>query len=256
VRCFIGKKKRNEDYGAITSVDVGGVQYRVILISDGVSTAERGHKASESACKAGRDAILAKLTGGETDLRLCLQAGVEAAQEAVLAVPCVGEEDECGQDKSSPAATFIAGIVSGAMVEIVNVGDCRAYLLAKNGGAKLLTKDDSWINRAVDSGEMTLSAAMKHKRSHEITRWLGPARGPLEASYWQVDVSNGKMLIFCSDGFWNYAHPRQDEPPANLLEQVLSLPKDSSAPVLANQLVDFANDAGGHDNITVAVLKL
>jgi serine/threonine protein phosphatase PrpC len=59
-------------------------------------------------------------------------------------------------------------------------------------------------------------------------------------------------LLVCSDGLWNYA---------SAVAEMVTLMKDLSAsagtdPVpLAGALVDWANAAGGHDNITAALAR-
>jgi serine/threonine protein phosphatase PrpC len=58
-------------------------------------------------------------------------------------------------------------------------------------------------------------------------------------------------VVVCSDGLWNYA-ARTDE----LAALVAPAREDASALSVAQRLTRAALDAGGHDNITVAVLTI
>ena len=55
-------------------------------------------------------------------------------------------------------------------------------------------------------------------------------------------------LVLCSDGLWNYA----EEPPA--VARILSGAGPGSPAEAARVLLQSALDAGGADNVTVAVL--
>ena len=62
------------------------------------------------------------------------------------------------------------------------------------------------------------------------------------------DVDWPGFVVLCSDGLWNYL------PSAGRLgELLLELPEDAEPVTMARSLTSFARDAGGRDNITVAV---
>lgn len=260
VRSFIGKEKsRNEDYGTVARESVDGVTYSLIVVSDGVSSSEQGHIAAERACCAGRDEIIGALRAGESDLERCLRRGIDAAQQQVLKIPQIGETLPWGPAKSPSSATFIAAIVTGGTIHILGLGDCRAYLVGADNAISLLTKDQSWVNKVVDAGEMTLSDALDSPQAHNLTGYLGPSGRSgksFRPVYTRVEATDARLLVICSDGFWNYAHKRQDAPAEPFSSQLQLLPRQTSALTIADSLVEFANNAGGHDNITVAVLRL
>jgi len=258
-RSFIGcQKRRNEDYGTVAELIVDGTTYSILVVTDGVSTSGRPDEAAELACIAGRDAILAQLGAGNKLLQDCLKAGVNAAQKAVLSLPTVGISTNGRGRKRPPQAAFIAAIAGAGKAALVWLGDCRAYLLPRGGGARLLTRDHSWINLLVETEGISVLEAMQRRQAHWITRCLGRVKSgsSIEPSYATADLNPGKLLMLCSDGFWNYGHPRQDQRATPLLDQMHALPADADAATIASRLVDFACESGGHDNITVAALKL
>ena len=95
---------------------------------------------------------------------------------------------------------------------------------------------------------------MASPHAHVLTRWLGaeaadlngdPARAPHVERY--VPPGTGVVLV-CSDGLWNYL------PEAVELAR-LALPRALTDPLgAANDMVRFAVEAGGADNITAVLI--
>lgn len=263
------RKPRNEDYGALAQVTAGGINYSVLIVADGVSSSRDPHLAARAACLAAKTSLVADLKAPpeqtefqaaqgniQSQLQHCLRRAFTAAQEAVVSLSSTLPNLSTG--KCPPQCTMLAAIVADNQVELAWLGDCRAYFLPLCGGSRLLTRDHSWVNARVDSGEMSLSEALQAPEAHWITHCLGTLDEgeEFEPSYASVDISSGKILLLCSDGFWNYGHPRQDQRAIPLLDQMHRMPQGADAALIAERLAAFACASGGHDNITVAVLKL
>jgi serine/threonine protein phosphatase PrpC len=60
-----------------------------------------------------------------------------------------------------------------------------------------------------------------------------------------VPLPPGATLLLCSDGLWNYAETAED------LAKLAAAPDALAA---CRDLTAFANEAGGRDNISVAIL--
>jgi len=89
--------------------------------------------------------------------------------------------------------------------------------------------------------------------AHSITRWLGrDAPDDLTPHLTTLAATPGWLLV-CSDGLWNYRS--EAEGLRALLRESLARVGDAPAD-LARALVDFANEQGGRDNITVALARL
>jgi serine/threonine protein phosphatase PrpC len=58
----------------------------------------------------------------------------------------------------------------------------------------------------------------------------------------------------CSDGLWNYCSEAEDV--RRLVHNGLDEVDDDQPTTIAQWLVDFANEQGGRDNITVALARL
>jgi len=114
----------------------------------------------------------------------------------------------------------------------------------------VLTEDDSWAAEQIASGTLSPEEAYASPLAHTITRWLGhdadPGWLPRLARF---EPPGPGRLLLCSDGLWNYA--------ATAAEVATAMgPTDDGLLVAARRLVDFANQAGGHDNITVVLVDV
>ena len=96
----------------------------------------------------------------------------------------------------------------------------------------------------VEAGELTQSQARTHPNKHMITRALGVVH-EVEMDYCEVSVQDGDVLILCTDGLSNYLEA----------DEILQAERKGLAD-LCDRLVREANNRGGSDNITVAVLAL
>jgi serine/threonine protein phosphatase PrpC len=108
--------------------------------------------------------------------------------------------------------------------------------------------DDSWATEAIRQGVPPVEA-WADNRSHALTAWLGADAGPVAPALAAHELAAPGVVVVCSDGLWNY-----------LIEVDAFGDRVRAAGVAdltaaAGNLVDFARAEGGHDNITVALLR-
>jgi len=231
---------RNEDAMALgRHPEDGSVTTLAAVVCDGVSTVRRPELAAHTAATVALDALLAR--GADVS---GMTAAVAAAADAVARL-APGVPD-------APSCTLVAAAVDTATATITVgwVGDSRAYWLAENGDARLLTADHSWAAEMVGAGILDAASAMRDPRAHAITRWLGGGSAP-EPGVATLSPTGPGVLLLCTDGLWNY------EPEAADLA-ALALPISSLAGprAAADALTAHALDAGGRDNITVVCIPI
>jgi serine/threonine protein phosphatase PrpC len=150
----------------------------------------------------------------------------------------------------SPSTTLVAVVAQPGIVAVANVGDSRVYLLEDEAGesGSLLTVDDSWAEEMIAEGTVP-SVAYAEPEAHTITKWIGAdAESVLPTvRVWPIDRPG--RLIVCTDGLWDYF-----EQPSALAGIVQRAGSDPLA--VARTLVEAALAAGGHDNVTVAVIPV
>jgi len=126
-------------------------------------------------------------------------------------------------------------------VAVLHVGDSRAYLW-RDGELTQLTRDHTYVQSLIDSGELTVEEAAHHPRRNLLMRAIdGVHHAEPDLSVREAHV--GDRFLVCSDGLCGYVDDAQ-------LGTLLALP-DQIAAVTA--MVDAALEAGAPDNVTVVI---
>jgi serine/threonine protein phosphatase PrpC/DNA-directed RNA polymerase subunit RPC12/RpoP len=240
---------RNEDSGALAATAEG---WPVLIVSDGVSASPNPHLASAAVVAAVAERLGGRAFHGAEDLAEAVAAGQDAAE----AVPAEGDP-QWPEDGTHPACTLVAVVVAAGEVHVANVGDARAHVLrpdaeAAGGWAAVqISTDDSMAAAAVAAG-VDPSAALEGPAGHAITAWLGADAPVVEPHIGRGALEPGDLILACSDGLWNYA-PTD----AAMGELAGTMLPAAGEPVpfaaVCERLVIWAVDAGGMDNICVAL---
>jgi len=224
---------RNED-----AVGLGiAAAASVAVVCDGVSSSERPDAASNAAIEAALETLVEALDRG-----VAVGEAIGGATGAAQAAAALAAGPEPGGNP--PASTFVCAVVERDSVTVGWVGDSRAYWIPDGDGeATCLTVDDSMAAHLAASGG---AAPTPSSTGGLLVRWLG-ADATDTAPHLRtiVPVGPGRVLV-CSDGLFRY---RPD--PADL---AASTPRVGPLET-AQTLVRLALDAGGVDNIAVAVLR-
>ena len=247
---LVGRERAiNEDAVAVASIERDGAPRRFAVVCDGIAGGAHGELASSFAAEA---ALASLIEADGADPEFALRRAVAAAHRAICEAAIDGV-----RGKDEPGTTLVAAIARATFVDVAWVGDSRAYLVPPRlEDAELLTHDHSWVNLVVDSGDLSLEDARASKWSQVITRCLGPAEDPdplkpPEPSLRSLSVPPSSHLILCSDGLW-----AEFPGPQGLAAAVAAAPDRGDAEALSRWLVERALEAGGADDITVAVVLL
>lgn len=250
------RRHRNEDafaLGRSWEREAGPV---VMVVCDGVSTTAGSATASQAAADAARDHLLSVLDdlSAPEEIEQAIRDAVVAAQAAATeAARSDGDDGDDGvgpnqvpsSQAGSPSTTLVLALImvdSGgtdptSRVWVGWVGDSRAYLVA-DGETTRLTAD--------------------HQLAGALTRWLGADSENATPDIRHHEVVGPAWLLVCSDGLWRYLHSPTGESAHELFDRLtadVGVGKDRQLK-LVEELIRFANDHGGHDNITAALLGL
>ncbi|MDT5389979.1 MAG: family protein phosphatase [Mycobacterium sp.] len=235
---------RNEDAAAAGIVS----DAVAVVVCDGVSTSGEAQLAAVAASKAGVDGMVTALAASK-GARAAVLAGLADAAKAAVDVGLGGDS------ATAPSCTYTAATVvptSEGAVEITvgNVGDSRAYWLPDPpAAARQLTVDDSVAQELMTAGAAADSELVQ-RGAHTLTRWLGADSEPTpwaDSSVQAITVVGPGSLLLCSDGLWNYLPDPAD---------IARFCTGTDPTAAARALTEFALKAGGHDNITVAVIPI
>ncbi len=146
--------------------------------------------------------------------------------------------------------TACALLVLADRFAIAHVGDCRAYRL-RLGAFTQLTRDQTLIQREVDSGRISAEEALTHHKGSVILQALG-AQEELEPEFYFGDVWEGDTFLVACDGFYR----RLD---VDALVDRLAHAPELSEGVMDGILADAIGrvvDKGEQDNITAVLLHM
>lgn len=142
-------------------------------------------------------------------------------------------------------STAVAALVIDDQLVIAHLGDSRIYLF-RNKRLYQLTKDHSLVQTMVEKKQIKASKAANHEQKHIITKALGPRSSATAEVSNTVQLYNGDIILLCTDGLTNEVTERE----------IKSIIKKNSLEKAAQMLVDAANAAGGHDNITLQLVSI
>ncbi len=154
------------------------------------------------------------------------------------------EESERRRLDKGMGAALITGYILEGMLYLCHVGDVRGYL-SNRGTFEQVTQDHSVVAQMVREGELTPEQGKQSTRRNELLQAIGiwPQINP-EVNY--RSLFPGDYVLLCSDGLWGVV---SDHRMWEIVEASLTIEE------AAMDLVTAANEAGGPDNITVALYK-
>ncbi len=226
-----GLKRSNNEDVALTAELAGG--YYLVAVADGVGGTRGGEVASAEAM----DALYSALRDGDIDdPGAALESAFQAANTAVRTAAAARIEI------ASASTTLVAALVRERSAWLANVGDSRAYLV-HDGEAKQLTDDHSWVGEQIRAGTVKPDDPLVKNFSNIVTRVVGQHDDLNVDIFGPIALPDGSALLICSDGLHG---PVPD----------WAIAGGFSAPAgaVAERLVQLAIDAGGPDNVSVAIL--
>ena len=241
------KRKENSYINAAGATHIGQVRQTnqdnfasrsgIHVLADGMG----GHQGGEVASLEATSTIL---ESGKIDSVADMVKSVSKANQAIIK-RAKKDETLSGMGTTVCVLTEISGSDGGRKIGIANVGDSRVYRL---GGSELtqVTLDHSLVADLVRAGELTQEEASRHPQRNILTRALGIEQD-LVIDTWELTPVAGDRYLLCSDGLFNEI---DNEKIAEILIA------DDELENIAQNLIDNALKAGGHDNITALVVSV
>lgn len=232
------KRSNNEDWVAgFEPVNPDEIQSSgaLYIVADGVGGASRGERASRYAAER---VLFDFFQEPNTDPAARLQNGMRKACSGIF-------EYAQESDLSRMATTMVAANIRGNVLTVANVGDSRCYLI-RSGKVVQITQDHNMAAELVRNGSLTAEAAKHTKSGNTLLRSLGGEPDVEVDIFGEIDLYPGDIILLCSDGLTRYAEN----------EDLLRFCADGTAEQMAQRLIDFANNSGGADNVSVYVIKV
>lgn len=233
-------RKNNEDNFLL--------QDSLIVVADGMGGANAGEVASQIAIDTVEDHLcpdaLATI-GLHNPLAInnYLKTAVVEADDQIKTLTTLETE--------GMGTTIVIGLLIDGYLYMAWCGDSRGYVYNPATGLRRLTKDHSYVQSLVDMGKLTDDEAFDHPQRNIITRCLCDSSVVAEADVLPAPyrVADGDIVMLCTDGLCGMLRDRE-------IAAIFAAAPGADADTLANNLIDAALDAGGSDNVTVALLHV
>lgn len=229
----------NEDCARIirpTSPDALARHGLLAVVCDGMG----GHEAGEIASRLAVETIVKRFEEDEGDPLVTLPRALQAANRAIF------DSADLNPKLKGMGTTCTALILRGGHAYSAHVGDSRLYLV-RAGEIFLMTEDHSAVMQLVRQGVISREEARHHPDKNVISRALGSHRD-VQVTGWPQPfaVHPGDRFLLCSDGLYDLIDDAT----------LLATARDTHPQVACDRLVTLAREAGGHDNISVAILVM
>jgi len=215
--------------------------FGLFILADGMGGHQAGEVASSLAARTAAHYIIQALylptlinwehNDSQPALNELLIAAVQAANDAVL------------QKAPGAGTTLTCALMLGPRAYVAHVGDSRAYV-ASEEGLQQITHDHTLVDRLIEMGQLTRDEASTHPQKNVLYRAVGQD-GKLEADIHTYTIPENGHLLLCSDGLWSMVAESE------MGKIVAASPTPQTA---CEALVAAANQAGGHDNVTVILV--
>ena len=226
----------NEDACSVGSYSE---QYAWGIVCDGMGGALAGEVASQTAV----DFIESRIKKAyrrdmsELSARYLLMSAIIAANILI-------HDDSCKNvEHRGMGTTIVAYVVLKSSVVCASVGDSRGYHFSKNK-LEQITHDHSLVQELIDAGKLTVEESKNYPHRNIITRVLGTQEN-VEIDFFTIPFMKNDRFLICTDGLTNMVS-------ADVIEEVIKKEKTDNVPL---RLIELANENGGTDNITVAIIE-
>jgi PPM family protein phosphatase len=157
----------------------------------------------------------------------------------------IHEEAQTDAQKRGMGTTLSSLLVVGDKGFIAHVGDSRIYMM-RDQKVQQLTEDHTVFNELIKRGKLTRDQIEKVAHKNAITRAVGVYER-VEVDTLLIELVPGDQFLLASDGLHGYVTAPEQ------LGPYLSEPDGDRS---AGSLIEFANAAGGKDNVTAVLVRL
>ena len=214
----------------------------LFAVCDGMGGAAAGEIASQLAVDIIYERMIDALDAGvalnRDDLARRLVRAVEAAGLRIF------QEAKVDRTRRGMGTTVTAAALVDNHLFFAQVGDSRGYIL-RGDHLVQVTRDQSLVNQLIEAGQLTEEEAETFEHNNIILQALGTADS-VQVDLTYTELRKGDVLLLCSDGLSGMV--RYEE----IREVLRTFPEPLDA---CKQLTERANNAGGHDNITVIIVR-
>ncbi len=210
----------------------------LFAVADGVGGMDFGEVASATAIKTLIEEFPKAPSG--TMLTTLMPRLIEQANAAVH--DCSLKPEYQGRKM---ATTLVACALRYNQAVVSHVGDSRCYLI-RNGVARQVTQDHTWVGEQRKMGLITAQEAAESDSRHVLIRSVGKEMF-VAPDTTTLTLLAGDVLVLCTDGL-------HDEMSERTIAAIVS--QEKKIDEIARELVARAVEIDGNDNTTAQVIRV
>lgn len=223
---------------------------KIMLVADGMGGHAAGRRASTVAVDEAVNYMVDRMKWHALNTGTDQQSETQGLDaDLTRALRCCQQriqlEASCNPDRRGMGTTLTIGIIDWPTLHVVHVGDSRCYLY-RDGDLKQLTSDHTVAQAFVEAGHLSKAAGEKSRLSNALWNVVGGSSKELEPEVCRIELTAGDAVLLCTDGLTKHLDDVEIE---SVFQQQ---PRVSDA---CEELVRRANQAGGSDNVTVAIAR-
>jgi PPM family protein phosphatase len=243
-RTHVGRVRTNNEDSFCVDNDLG-----LFLVADGMGGHASGEVASRMAVEIIRETYQRSLNSrdaplvGKHDPALSMAAN-RLLSSIRLANRAIFESSEKDPRYHGMGTTLVGLLSQEDHLIQFHVGDSRIYRL-RSGEIQQVTEDHSLVVQQLKLGLLTEEEARRSKAKNVITRAIGVLKDVDVDLFVQEWIEDDTYLL-CSDGLSDHVTPVD-------MQELLAHGELASS---GDALIERALEKGGHDNITVVLVRL
>ncbi|MHB1277704.1 MAG: PP2C family protein-serine/threonine phosphatase [Bacteroidia bacterium] len=215
----------------------------LLVVADGMGGTNAGEVASDIAQNSVKKAFEAmeKLPSGIKERESFLKKVIIQAHQEVV------KHQEENLDTAGMGTTLVIAWIIDEMVHAAWSGDSRCYVYEDGKALVPFSEDHSIVWELVKKGDLTAEEARLHPNSNIISQSLGDPKNAPKPDVKTRPLFAGNKILVCSDGLNGMISDGEIQ---------AYLQRDQDVAQTCRELVEAANAAGGHDNITCLLLEV
>lgn len=222
-------RKINQDWAEIRNFQDNSC---LVIVCDGIGGTSGGEVASKAAALEVCDYFE---KNQKLEIKSRILESIKSANDKILQIA------KSDNKISDLGTTCVVAFLKNNDLYVANVGDSRAYLISENK-IKQITNDHSVVNELLMQGKITSDEAKIANNKNIITRALGSLNSTPD--FYEMNIKNNDKILICTDGLTNCLSN----------EEIYNILTKNSPEKAIEVLITNANQNGGTDNITAALI--
>lgn len=213
--------------------------YNTLVVADGVGGYPDGERASSYVV----EELIRSTTSNSFESEKSKEAIVDAVHQARIRLH---------KNHSWGNTTMVAAVIDQDTLHIANIGDSRGYLF-RDGCLIPLTKDQSVVQRLIDSGEATEKEALYIPSRNIVSETIhGELYKPARIEFSTQKIQHGDIIMLCTDGLTDLMINKE-------IEETINDNINKGLEGISSALIEFTFNIqddiliAGKDNTTIAL---